>query len=303
MKCEDKRKNREEAGRRISRALRTDPGGRGLLAGPIPDQTRELFSLLQDMRCVYLISGFPVRREDGVVVGETDGPLGTANIAWALEQRGVDVLAMTDETCHPQLQAAFKARGCRCLPAAVPAQDRQTFFESVVKAFPPTHLITLERPGKAKDGHFYNMRGRQIDAMLTDLEAVMEAVRRAGGKIISVGDGGNELGMGALRPLIEERVPHGELICADAAADAALVSGVSNWWGWGIAAFCSLLEGRDLLPSPETEQAMLRAVIETGGADGCTGRREETVDDLPAAVHLALLEQVGDILRESLAKK
>ena len=57
----------------------------------------------------------------------------------------------------------------------------------------------------------------------------------------------------------------------------------------------------DLLPSPETEQAMLRAVIETGGADGCTGRREETVDDLPAAVHLALLEQVGDILRESLA--
>ena len=301
MMCEDKRKKTEEAGRRISRALQTDPGGRGLLAGPVPDRTELLLSLLQDMRRVYLISGFPVRREDGEVVGETDGPSGIAHIAWALEQRGVPVLVMTDQTCIPQMKAALKARGCRTLPSAVPAEDPAGYLRSVVRDFPPTHLITLERPGKARDGHFYNMRGGRIDAMLTDTDSVMEAVRRAGGKIISVGDGGNELGMGALRPLIEERVPHGELICADAAADAALVSGVSNWWGWGLAAFCSLLEGRDLLPSPETERKVLQAVIEAGGADGCTGRREETVDALPAEVHLALLQQVSDILRESLS--
>ena len=300
MICEDKRKNMEEAGRRISLALQTDPGGRGLLAGPIPDRTEQLLAQLQEVKRAVLLSGFPVRRTDGQVVGETDGPLGIAHAAWALEETGASVIALSDSVSFPQLKAAMQARGCQSLPREIPADTPLPFLEELFQDFSPTHLITLERPGKARDGHFYNMRGGRIDAMLTDTDPVMALARQAGARIISVGDGGNELGMGALRPLIEERVPHGELICADAAADVALVSGVSNWWGWGLAAFCSLLEGRNLLPSPEIELAVLRAVIEAGGADGCTGRREETVDDLPAEVHLALLKQVRDILRESL---
>ena len=207
---------------------------------------------------------------------------------------------LTDRTCLPQIAAALEARGCGSTALAIPEKGQKEFFENLFTDFRPTHLITLERPGKARDGSFRNMRGVVIDGMITDSDGIIPAARGNAAEIISVGDGGNEMGMGALRPLIEERVPHGELICADEAADIALVSGVSNWWGWGIAAVLSVLHGKDFLPSPETERKMLRAVIASGGADGCTAKAEETVDDLPMEVHLAVLNEVRKIVNNAI---
>ncbi|MBO4838096.1 MAG: DUF4392 domain-containing protein [Lachnospiraceae bacterium] len=287
----------ETIGNKIAKAVQTDPGGRGLLKGEITTPVSALLQSLEQVPRAVLLTGFPVRLPDGTVVGETDGPSGLANIAWALEQTGTAVRVLTDRTCFRQLEAAMRARGCSAAPEMIPEDGQEPFLEELFAEFSPTHLITLERPGKARDGHFHNMRGGVIDPMITDADCILETARRCGAEVISVGDGGNELGMGALRPLIEERVPLGELICADAPADIALVSGVSNWWSWGIAAFLSLLHKKDLLPSPETELAMLHAVIISGGADGCTARIEETVDDLPPEVHLAVLNNVREQLR------
>lgn len=292
MMTEEQSRQWKRTGDKIAEAVQTDPGGRGLLSGRITTPTAALLQSLEDVPRAVLLTGFPVRLPDGTVVGETDGPSGLANIAWALEQTGTAVRALTDRTCCRQLEAAMQARGCLTVPEMIPQDRRELFLEELFAAFAPSHLITLERPGKAKDGHFYNMRGGMIDPMITDTDCIMETARRRGVSVISVGDGGNELGMGALRQLIRERVPLGDLICADAPADIALVSGVSNWWGWGIAAFLSLIHEKDLLPSPETERAMLHAVTVSGGADGCTARIEDTVDGLPPEVHLAVLDKV-----------
>lgn len=286
--------------RQITQVLQWDPGARGLLSGPVPDSTSSLRGQLTKMERAVLLTGFPVRCVDGRVAGESDGPLGIANIAWALEAGGTEVIALTDSFCFPQLKAAMAARGCLALPQSVPDSGQEAFFKRLFTDFSPSHLITLERPGKAGDGHFYNMRGGIIDAMLSDTDSIMEQARHVHAKIISVGDGGNELGMGALRHLIQERVPQGELICGEAPADVTLVSGVSNWWGWGIAAFYSLIKGENYLPSPEKEQEMLRALIASGGADGCTGLGEETVDGLPLPVHFSLLEKINELVREAL---
>ena len=290
----------EEAARDIAEAVGRDPGGRGLLSGPIETPARRLAISLSEARRAMLLTGFPVRLPDGSFTGETDGPSGTANIARALEECGAVVTVLTDRTCLPQIAAALEARGCGSTALAIPEKGQKEFFENLFTDFRPTHLITLERPGKARDGSFRNMRGVVIDGMITDSDGIIPAARGNAAEIISVGDGGNEMGMGALRPLIEERVPHGELICADEAADIALVSGVSNWWGWGIAAVLSVLHGKDLLPSPETERKMLRAVIASGGADGCTAKAEETVDDLPMEVHLAVLNEVRKIVNNAI---
>ena len=280
----------------IAEVLQKDPGGRGLLRGDIPVPAAALLQALQEVPRAVLLTGFPVRLPDGSCVGETDGPSGTANTAWALEQTGTAVRALTDRTCLRQLEAAMEARGCRAVAEAVPEEGREQFLAALFEDFAPTHLFTLERPGKAGDGHYYNMRGVPIDPMITDTDEIMEIAKRRGATVVSVGDGGNELGMGALRQLIGERVPHGDLICADTAADIALVSGVSNWWGWGIAAALSMIRGKDLLPSSNTERAVLHAVVASGGADGCTARIEETVDDLASEVHLGILEDVRRIV-------
>ena len=98
--------------------------------------------------------------------------------------------------------------------------------------------------------------------------------------------------MGGARSLVEEYVRHGKKICARQKADATLVAGVSNWWGWGLCGALSLAAGRDLMPSGEDEKRLLEAVLAAGGADGETARADGTVDAMPLSVHLEVLEQI-----------
>lgn len=93
------------------------------------------------------------------------------------------------------------------------------------------------------------MRGETIDDMITDSALFLSEARAFGAETISIGDGGNEMGMGTYRHEIEAHVPCGKLICASEAADITLASGVSNWWSWGIAALLSLQAGLYLLPT------------------------------------------------------
>ena len=107
---------------------------------------------------------------------------------------------------------------------------------------------------------------------------------------------------GTFRREILAGVPHGELICTAEAADLTLASGVSNWWGWGIASLLSLELGRNLLPSDRTETELLRRVVAAGGVDGCTKKAELTVDALPLETHLRILQSVRKLTDETLKK-
>ena len=111
------------------------------------------------------------------------------------------------------------------------------------------------------------------------------------------------MGMGTFRREILAGVPHGELICTAEAADLTLASGVSNWWGWGIASLLSLELGRNLLPSDRTETELLRRVVAAGGVDGCTKKAELTVDALPLETHLRILQSVRELTDETLKKQ
>ena len=273
--------------------MRQDPGNRGLLGASPENPVGALRESLRRAKRAVLLTGFPVRLPEGAV-GETDGPPGTADMAWALEQFGTEVRALTDRFSYDQLSAAMKARGCRNVPEMLPENEeaRRGFLEELFRTFRPTHCITLERPGKGEDGHFHNMRGIVIDDMVTDSQEILPMAKRYGAEIISVGDGGNELGMGALRELIEENVPFGKDICDSGISDIPLLAGVSNWWGWGIAAVLSGLAGRDLLPSDSMETEVLDAVIRSGGVDGVTAKPELTVDNLSLSQHLDVLGAV-----------
>ena len=277
--------------------VRKDPGNRGLLAAVPPNPVAKLRDSLRGAKRAVLLTGFPVRMQDGAV-GETDGPSGTANMAWALEQAGVEVRALTDRFSLDQLTAAMKARGCRAVPEMLPEEEeaRHSFLEELFRSYGPTHLITLERPGKGTDGHFHSMRGKVLDDIVTDSQEILAVARSFGAEIISVGDGGNELGMGNLRAFVESNVPFGDLICDSGISDITLVAGVSNWWGWGIAAVLSQLEDRDLLPSDQMETDVLAAVVDAGGVDGVTSKPELTVDNLSLGLHLEVLGAVRGVI-------
>lgn len=56
------------------------------------------------------------------------------------------------------------------------------------------------------------MRGETIDDMITDSALFLSEARAFGAETISIGDGGNEMGMGTYRHEIEAHVPCGKLI-------------------------------------------------------------------------------------------
>lgn len=284
--------------KKLDEAMRYDPGNRGLLANAPANPLDRLQEALQEITGVVILTGFPVRLGLHNFTGETDGPLGAANLAFAFESIGVPVWLLTDEEAYWVVNAAVTRRGCKCRPLMLPEYEADEFIAAQLDAIKPSHVLTIERPGKARDGHYHNMRGGIIDAMFVDASSIIEAARERGITTISIGDGGNEIGMGALAETIEKYVPHGEAICAREVADIALISGVSNWWGWGVSALLSRMYGINLLPSDDMEWGMLHEMVLAGSVDGCTKKPEETVDNLPMEVHLGVLSNVRSAMQE-----
>lgn len=284
--------------KKLDEAMRYDPGNRGLLANAPANPLDRLQEALQEITGVVILTGFPVRLGLHNFTGETDGPLGAANLAFAFESIGVPVWLLTDEEAYWVVNAAVTRRGCKCRPLMLPRYEADEFIAAQLDATHPSHVLTIERPGKARDGHYHNMRGGIIDAMFVDASSIIEAARERGITTISIGDGGNEIGMGALAVTIEKYVPYGEAICAREVADIALISGVSNWWGWGVSALLSRMYGINLLPSDDMERGMLHEMVLAGSVDGCTKKPEETVDNLPMEVHLGVLSNVRSAMLE-----
>ncbi len=275
----------------IEDIVRHDAGGRGL-AGCVPreDLARLAHSLAHARRTI-IVTGFPVT---GCGVGETDGPPGAAGIARLMHALGSEVCVATDEQSRALTAAALSV----CCPQAqlvcIPNDGAQEACRALSERVRPTHVIAIERPGKGLDGHFHNARGEIIDSLCADTDALL---RTPGAVSVAIGDGGNELGMGALRPYIEKSVVHGRKICARERARFTLVSGVSNWWSWGLCALMSLHLERALLPGDAEERALVHAVVEAGGVDGVTRRREPTVDSLSLEQNLAVLHALRKLVQ------
>ena len=263
--------------------MKQDFGNRGLLKALPDNPIQETLNTLADARRVILLTGFPVRLSDGSYVGETDGPLGTADIAAALTALGASVLVITDEPAFSIVSDVVCYRAPKAKLMMLPKTDTGDFIRNCIKTFAPTHLISLERPGKAANGHYHSMRGEVLDDMITDSALFLSEAKKSGATTISIGDGGNEMGMGTYRDVIEHFVPFGGPICTAESAD-----------------ICSLFAEKNLLPTREEETESLRLAVAAGSVDGCTKKNEMTVDRLDLETHLGILDSVNDILKKEL---
>lgn len=149
--------------------------------------------------------------------------------------------------------------------------------------------------------HCHNMRGICIDAHTAPLHLLFEWLPQfhATARTIGVGDGGNEIGMGAI-PWAELRRrlagEHAGRVPCRIACDFNIVSGTSNWGAMALAAGVCLLRDRFDVLQPwtrERHREWLEHLVENGPAvDGVTGRREATVDGLPFLTYIQPWEGV-----------
>src|SRR5262249_21382366 len=78
---------------------------------------------------------------------------------------------------------------------------------------------------------------------------------------VGIGDGGNEIGMGAARARIARIDPLRARIAAVVGVDHLVVAGVSNWGAYGVVAALGLLTANDLLHTAEVERRPARASL------------------------------------------
>jgi Domain of unknown function (DUF4392) len=279
----------------IDHLMALDPGGRGIAGFFVRGGATAAARALRRSRRVLLTTGFAV----GPGLPETDGPPGTACLGRALRRLGAAVIYVTDAVAVPPLQAALKVLG---EPSAVetfhvthgagdgPAMGgaRET-ARRLLAEHRPTHLVAIERPGRARDGHYRSARGRSLTEWNGALDELFLAAP-ARTVTVGVGDGGNEVGMGTVRARVARAGGVFPRIASVVKVKHLVVAGVSNWGAYGIVAELGRLTGRALLHTGEEEQAMVQACVEAGAVDGLTFRPEATVDGLPLPAHIGMLE-------------
>jgi D-glutamate cyclase len=266
----------------ILEAVQVDPGNRGL--GKDPHDNLFLACRSDFRECclelaahpsplIWIITGFQIPTANPPA-WETDGPLGALF-----------------------LLHAFKMLGVR---AEVPNGTGEVFhdFDSIPSG-QPTHVLSIERVGPAKDGRCRTMRGRDITEQMFNVTPLFATGRTW--KTIGIGDGGNELGMGKIaHETVCKNIPNGHLIHCQVPTDFLLVAGVSNWGAYSLAA--GLFACKGLTPAPElfsAEQELrrLEELIRLGKlVDGVTGLPTATVDGLSWEDYLAPFEKIRAVL-------
>jgi hypothetical protein len=165
-----------------------------------------------------------------------------------------------------------------------------------------THLLALEHPGRAADGRYYSMRGRDWTShVIPRDDDFLNAVATRGDVTIGIGDGGNEIGMGKIpHETIVKNIPNGDLIHCRVPTDHLIVAGVSNWGAYALAAGVYVLRGVKPpagLFDPACERAILEVMVREGPlVDGVTGKQTATVDGLTWDEYAKPLVRIREIL-------
>lgn len=267
----------------IENIISQDPAHRNILPLVKRDHLRLAAMSLARAERVLIVTGFPIKKAGA---GETDGPPGAYALGCALQKLSIPVAYLTD-TLNAPIMAALGASPL--LEWSSDLLSRESF----------SHLVSVERPGRARDGRYYNMRGEDISSLVCPLDELFIQAEETGIVTIGIGDGGNEVGMGKVFHGVSRSIAHGRRIASTVLTDYVIVAGVSNWGAYGLVGALSVVSDRDLLPSPDELARSITSSVEAGAVDGVSGRCEPSVDGLPLSRNVAVLQEIRWQLRPS----
>jgi hypothetical protein len=224
---------------------------------------------------VIIGTGFPVTG-----TFETDGPVGAIALYQVLVSLGADPLLACGAPLAASLQDDYRVLHLR-------AQDLDgatRYATEQLAELQPTAIVSIERPGLASDGRYYNMRGEDI----SDRAAIFDPfLDNANCPTIAIGDGGNEIGMGNIAAAIATLDINASVTCCD----ELLVADVSNWGAYGLIALLARWAGQDLLANV-SPMNILEYLSARGSVDGVTRANTLTEDGLDAEQGLQIIREL-----------
>ena len=304
---------------------------------PLYDAARAVAGGSMSFRAAQAIKA-RVRRGDHVLVvtgagtppwlpkGETDGPLGAAALARAIELGlGAKPILLGEERNLPSAIGATEAaglvvvdaetfaqrNGCAlALPLPLGPEAGRRIAEDLFARFAPTCVIFVEKAGPNEKGVFHSIlgTGRTAD-MMANAQIIAEIAAEHRVLTVGIGDGGNEIGCGAILEAVQRVQPFGRKCACPCGAGVATVTrcdhlvfaSISNWGAYAVAAaLAGLLDRADVLHDTETEQRMLAASLTAGAMDGAYARLVPYVDGTSAAVQTSIITMLHQIVANGL---
>lgn len=259
----------------IERIIQQDPGNRGLDYWAIQGELHPAIQSISEGKHILIATGFYIVAADVI---ETDGPPGAIILGETLKRAGKDVTLICDDHSESILREGMKTLDSNVHLAVIPPEG-ESGLNSLLNDN-TTHFISLERPGRASDGGYYNFRGSDISQYHHILDDFFLDCANRDITTIGIGDGGNELGMGKVSSRVDQFISENRPFSCKTEAEYAICAGVSNWAGYAMAAIVSHLSGKKLMPDPEKLEALLEAIVDAGAVDGVSGKQEPTVDGL-----------------------
>jgi len=234
--------------------------------------------ILKNQGRVLIGTGFPV-----VGSFETDGPIGAIGLYQVLERMGYEPVF----GCAPPISKVL-AGSFRTLEIPIVSwEDTVPVVEAALADLQPSLIVSVERPGVAEDGRYYNMRGKDITDFLAKFDLFFNLCKCP---TIGVGDGGNEIGMGNVR----EELAQLSITPSVTTCDELVIATVSNWGVYGIIAAMARDMKQDLLGWFDPID-IVRFLVERGAVDGITGYAECSEDGFPLAVGLSIITQLREL--------
>ncbi|MGD8227734.1 MAG: DUF4392 domain-containing protein [Desulfobacteraceae bacterium] len=239
--------------------------------------------ILKNRGAVLVGTGFPVGSSF-----ETDGPIGAISLYRVLES----LKSRPIFVCAPPISRILN-RDFNTYEIPIRTwEESESLVETALASLKPSLVISVERPGVAEDGRYYNMRREDITEYAAKYDLFFELCNCP---TIAFGDGGNEIGMGNLN----RELSHMSIIPSITRCDELVIATVSNWGVYGVIAAMSLELGRDLFKLFDPAR-IVSYLLENGSVDGVTLRAENSEDGFPISVGLSIILRLRELLPETL---
>lgn len=241
-----------------------------------PGYFQRAADILRDARGTVIIgTGFPV---SGTF--ETDGPVGTIALYDVLESLGANPVIACGAPLSKSLEGDYRL--LELVAKDLPESEREALQQ--LERLQPEVVISIERPGLAADGRYYNMRGEDITPHCAFFDPYMNIAQCP---TIAIGDGGNEIGMGNIEAVAHELDIHNSVT----GCDELLVCDVSNWGAYGLIALLGYWAEQDLLATVSPVD-ILDYLSARGSVDGVTRENTLTEDGLEAEEGLRVIQDL-----------
>jgi hypothetical protein len=262
--------------------------------------------ILNGPRCrVGIVTGAAVPGH--MPVGENDGPFGAVVLAGALARIGHDVTIHTDPECAGPIRALITRVGQNTSLIELHRDDPAQLQDIAEKS---DILVAIERLGGNPHGHLYGMTAIARDGFRAKVDPMFFAHAALGRRSIGIGDGGNEIGFGAIREALVERLPHinqadktpcGGGVFSTVPTTRLVVGSTSNLASYAVCAALALLRNDlSLCHTPDEEFSLHHVGVGLGLIDGGGGGAIAACDGIPAEASAAIVLLLRTIVERAL---